>query len=136
MCLKILFYEDHSSKDYKVFTIVFTIISTFYFLKAFHSHMMFLQVLIQLTKWNYWMQITSQKFQSLPLIYLKKKSEWIVNHIHLHLFPMYQINYQVSLTTFHPSMDRFYIIKNLKFDQVYIFNLSLLSTQNSYLNYS
>ncbi len=136
MCLKILFYEDHSSKDYKVFTIVFTIISTFYFLKAFHSHMMFLQVLIQLTKWNYWMQITSQKFQSLPLIYLKERNGWIVNHIHLHLFPMYQTNHQMPLITFHPSMDRFYIIGNLGFGQVYILEFPLLLIRNNYLNYS
>jgi hypothetical protein len=33
-------------------------------------------------------------------------------------------------------MDRFYIIGNLVFDQVYILDLLLLLTQNSYLNYS
>jgi hypothetical protein len=134
MCLKILLDEDHSPKDYKVFTVIFTIISTFYFFKASYSHMMLLQVLIQLTTWNYWMQIMTQKLQSLPLIYLKKKKEWIVNHI-LHLFPMYQTNHQVS-TTFHPSMDKFYIIENLRFCQVYILDLPLLLTRNNYLNYS
>jgi len=60
------------------------IISTFYFFKASYSHMIFLQVLIQLTTWNYWMQIMNQKFQSLPLIYSKERSGWIINHIHLH----------------------------------------------------
>ncbi len=39
------------------------------------------------------------------LIYLKEKSECIVNHIHLHLFPMYQTNYHVPFITFHPFMD-------------------------------
>jgi hypothetical protein len=33
-------------------------------------------------------------------------------------------------------MDRIYIIGNLKFDQVYILDLPLLLTRNSYLNYS
>jgi hypothetical protein len=33
-------------------------------------------------------------------------------------------------------MDRIYIIWNLRFDQAYIFDLSLLLTKNSYLNYS
>jgi len=33
-------------------------------------------------------------------------------------------------------MDRFYIIENLGFDQVYILDLPLLLTQNIYLNYS
>ncbi len=136
MCLKILHYEDHSPKDYKVFTMIFTIISTFYFFKASYSHMMLLQFLIQLPTWNYWMQIMTQKLQSLPLIYLKKKNQWIVNHIHLHLFPMYQTKNQVSLITFHPSMDKFYIIENLGFGQVYILDLPLLLTRNNYLNYS
>jgi hypothetical protein len=33
-------------------------------------------------------------------------------------------------------MDKFYIIENLGFGQVYILELPLLLTQNSYLNYS
>jgi len=33
-------------------------------------------------------------------------------------------------------MDRFYIIENLRFDQVYILDLPLLLTWNNYLNYS
>jgi hypothetical protein len=33
-------------------------------------------------------------------------------------------------------MNKFYIIENLGFDQVYILGLSLLLTWNSYLNYS
>jgi hypothetical protein len=33
-------------------------------------------------------------------------------------------------------MDRFYIIGNLVFDQIYILDLPLLLTQNSYSNYS
>jgi hypothetical protein len=135
MCLKILLYGDHSPKDYKVSTMVFTIISTFYFFKASYSHMMLLQVLIQLITWN-WMQIMSQKFQSLPFICLKEKIEWIVNHIHLHLFPMYQTNHQVPLITFHPSTNRFNIIWSVGFGQVHIFDLPLLQTRNSYLNYS
>ncbi len=134
--LKIFLYGDHSPKDYKVSTMVFTTISTFYFFKASYSHVILLQVLIQLTTWNYWMQIISQKFQPLSLIYLKERSEWIVHHIHLRLFPMYQTNHQMPLIIFHPSMDRFYIIWNLGFDPVYILDLPLLLTRNSYLNYS
>jgi len=102
-------------KDYNISTMVFIIISTFYFFKASYSHMIFLQILIQVTIWNYWMQIMSQKLQSLPLIYSKERRGWIINHIHLHLFPMYQTNHQVSLITFHPSMHRFYIIWSLGF---------------------
>jgi len=49
---------------------------------------------------------------------------------------MYQTNHQVPLIIFHPPMDRFYIIGNLGFDQVYIFDLPLLLTWSSYLNYS
>ncbi len=60
------------------------IISTFYFFKTSYSHMIFLQVLIQLTIWKYCMQIMNQKFHPLPLIYSKERSGWIVNHIHLH----------------------------------------------------
>ncbi len=123
-------------KDYKVYTMVFTIIYTFYFFKDSYSQMILLQVLIQLTTWSYWMQIMPQKLQSLPLIYLKERNGQIVNHIHLHLFPMYQRNHQVSFIIFHPSMDRFYIIGNLGFDQVYILDLPLLLTRNNYLNYS
>jgi hypothetical protein len=37
------------TKDYNVFTMVFTIISTFYFFKASYSNMIFLQVLIATT---------------------------------------------------------------------------------------
>jgi hypothetical protein len=37
------------TKDYNVYTMVFTIISTFYFFKDSYSHMILLQVLIQLT---------------------------------------------------------------------------------------
>jgi hypothetical protein len=110
---------DHSPKDYKVSTMVFTIILTFYFFKAFYSHMILLQVLIQLTTLNYWMSIMSQKFQSLFFyIYLKEKNGWIINHIHLCLFLMYQSNHQVSFITFHPSMNKFYIIWSLRFGQV------------------
>jgi hypothetical protein len=113
---------------------VFTIISTFYFFKDSYSHMIRLQVLIQLTTWSYWMQIMSPKSSNLyHVIYLKEKNGWIVNHIHLHLFPMYQTNHQVPLIIFHPSMDRFYIIGNLGFGQVYILDLPLLLTWNSYL---
>jgi hypothetical protein len=112
--LKILLYWDHSPRDYKTFTMVFTIISTFYFFKASYSHMIFLQVLIQLTTWNYWMQIMSQKLQFLLFIYLKERIGWIVNHIHLHIFHMYQTNNHMPLIIFHPSMDMFYIIWSLK----------------------
>jgi hypothetical protein len=124
------------TKDYKVYTMVFTIISTFYFFKNSYPHKILLQVLIQLTTWNYWMQSMLQKFQFLPFIYLKERSGWIVNHIHLHVFPMYQTNHQVPLIIFHPPMDRFYNIRNLGFDQVYILELPLLLIWNSYLNYS
>jgi hypothetical protein len=78
----------------------------------------------------------AQKLQFLPLTYLKERCGWIVNHIHLHLFPMYQTNHQMPSIIFHPPMDRFYIIGNLRFDQVYIFDLPLLPIRNSYLNYS
>jgi hypothetical protein len=68
----------------------------------------------------------NQKLQFLPLIYLKKKNGWIVNHIHLYLFPMYQTNHHMSLIIFHPFMDKFYIIWNLGFGQVYILDFPLL----------
>jgi hypothetical protein len=116
--------------DYKVYTMVFTIISTFYFFKYSYSHMILLQVLIQLTTWSYWMQIMSQKPQSLPLIYLKERSEWIVNHIHLHLILMYQTNHQVPLIIFHFSTNRFNIIWSLGFGQVRILGLAILQTWN------
>ncbi len=65
----------------------------------------------------------------------KKRDEYLTTFIHVHLFPMYQTNHQVPLITFHPSMDRFFIIGNLRFGQVYILDLLLLLTWNSYLNY-
>jgi hypothetical protein len=68
-------------------------------------------------------------------LYILETKKWM-NHIRLHLFPMYQTNHQVPLIIFHPSMDRFYIIENLRFDQVYVLDLPLLLTQNNYLNYS
>jgi len=43
---------------------------------------------------------------------------------------------KMPVITFHPSMDKFYIIWNLQLGLVYILNLPLLLTQNSYLNYS
>ncbi len=49
---------------------------------------------------------------------------------------MYQTNHQVPLITSHPFMDRFYIIGNLGFGQIYILDLPLLLTWNNYLNYS
>jgi len=111
-----------------------------------HLHILFFQSflftydastsLMQLATWNYWMEIMNQKIQSIHLIYLKERSEWIINHIHLHLFPMYQTNHQVPLITFHLSMKRFNIIWNLEFGQVHILDLPLLQTWNSYLNYS
>jgi hypothetical protein len=54
------------------------------------------------------------------LYILKEKNEWIVNHIHSHLFPMHQTNHHISLITFHPSMDKFYVIWSLRFGRVYI----------------
>jgi len=65
----------------------------------------------------------------------------MVNHIHLHLFPIYHpfISSQSShatYITFHPSMDRSYIIWSLRFGQDYILDLPLLPAQNNYLNYS
>jgi hypothetical protein len=71
----------------------------------------------------------------IPFI-LEGKNALIVKHIHLHLFPMYQTNHRMPLITFHPSMDRFHIIWSLGFGQVYILDLPLLLTRNSYLNYS
>jgi hypothetical protein len=47
---------------------------------------------------------------------------------------MYQTNRQMSLITFHPSMNRFNIIWSLGFGQVHILDLPLLLTQNNYLN--
>jgi len=61
------------------------------------------------------MQIMSQKFQFLCPIYLKEINVRIVNHIHLHLLPMYQTNHHVPIIIFHLSMDRFYIIWGLGF---------------------
>jgi len=60
----------------------------------------------------------------------------MVNHIHLHSFPMYQANHHMSLIIFHLFMNRFSIIDSLKFDQAYILDPPLLLTQNNYLNYS
>jgi hypothetical protein len=42
MRLEILFYGDYALKDYKVSTMTFTIIFTFYFFKVSYSHMIFL----------------------------------------------------------------------------------------------
>ncbi len=82
------------------------------------------------------MQIMSSKVPiSTPYIFEGKK--WMNSyHIHLHLFPMYQTNHQMPLIIFHHFMDRFYIIESLGFSLVYIFDLPLLLTHNTYLNYS
>jgi hypothetical protein len=37
------------TKDYKIYTMIFILIFTFYFFKDSYSHMIFLQVVIQLT---------------------------------------------------------------------------------------
>jgi diadenosine tetraphosphate (Ap4A) HIT family hydrolase len=69
--------------------------------------------------------------------YILEEKKWrIVNHIHVHLFPMYQTNHQVSFITFHHFMNKFNIIWSLAFGQVHILDLPLLQIQNSYLNYS
>jgi hypothetical protein len=78
----------------------------------------------------------NQKLQSLPLIYLKEKKEWTINHIPLHLFLMYQVNHRVPLIIFHLSMNKFHIFLSLRFDEIYILDLPLLLTWNSYLIYS
>ncbi len=41
---------------------------------------------------------------------------------------MYQTNHQLPLITFHLFVDRFYVIGNLGFGQVYILDLPLLLT--------
>ncbi len=120
------------TKDYKIYTMVLTIFLQG-FLFTYDTSTSFDPINnMKLLNANY----EAQKLQSLPLIYLKEKSGWIINHIHLHLFPMYQTNHQVPLITSHPFMDRFYIIGNLGFGQIYILDLPLLLTWNNYLNYS
>jgi len=42
----------------------------------------------------------------------------------------------MPLKKIHHFVNKSYIIWNLKFGQVYIFDLPLLLTQNNYLNYS
>jgi hypothetical protein len=81
------------------------------------------------------MQIINLKLQSLPHIYLKEKSAWKLSHSFTSI-PHVASQLSRATTTFHPSMDRFYIIWGLKFSQIYIPELPLLLTQNSYLNYS
>jgi hypothetical protein len=61
------------------------------------------------------MQIVNQKFQSLPLIYLKERSGWIVNHIHLPSIPHVSNQSSHAIYNFSFSMDRFYIIWGLGF---------------------
>jgi hypothetical protein len=134
MRLKIILYGDQSPKTIK-------------FTQWYHNnlHILFLQRFLFTYDTSTSLDPTNkmklnanypQNLQFLPLIYLKERSGWIVNHIHLHLFPMYQTNHHVPLIILHPPMDRFYIIGNLGFDQVYIFDLPLLLIRNSYLNYS
>jgi hypothetical protein len=118
------------TKDYKVYTMVFTIFLQGFLFTYDTSTSFDPTNNMKLLNANY----EPQKIQSLPLIYLKERSGWIINHIHLHLFPMYQINHQMPLITFHPFMDRFYIVGNLGFGPVYILDLPLLLIWNNYLN--
>jgi hypothetical protein len=47
-----------------------------------------------------------------------------------------QANHHMPLKKIHHFVNKSYIIWNLKFCQVYIFDLPLLLTQNNYLDYS
>jgi hypothetical protein len=136
MCLKIILSRDHSQKNYTIFTMVFTIIFRFYFFKTSYLYIIFLHVLISTSN----IKLLNANYEPKTLIttpcILKERSGWMVNHIPLHTFPMYQTNHHVSLIIFHLSMNRFSIIDSFKFDQVYIFDTPLLLTRNSYLNYS
>jgi hypothetical protein len=90
------------SKDYNVYTIVFTIISTFYFFKDSYSHLIFLQVLIQLTTWSYWMQIMSPKALIFtPCILGRKK--WMNNWPHSSTYIPHVSNQSSSATYNFPS---------------------------------
>jgi hypothetical protein len=43
--------------------------------------------------------------------YILEEEKWMDSQPHsLYLFPMYQTNHHMSLITFHPFMDRFYVI--------------------------
>jgi hypothetical protein len=77
------------------------------------------------------MQIMNLKFQSVLLIYYNEKNEWIINHIHLNLFFMYQVNHYVShnFSSFYGSISHYL---ECKIWSSYILDFSLLLTQNSY----
>jgi len=69
------------TKDYKVFTIVFIIISTFYLFKVFCSHMIFLQVLITTNNIkslnsNYEPEVPTSTF------YIFEEKKWMNNQSH------------------------------------------------------
>jgi len=64
---------------------------------------------------------------STPYIFEGKK--WMNNQPHSFTsIPYYQINHHVPLITFHPSMNRFYIIWSPQFCQVYMLDLPFLQT--------
>jgi hypothetical protein len=133
---KIFLYQDHSPKTIK-FTPWYSQQSPHFISSRIPIHIWyFYKSLFNKQHEVIECKLWTQKFQSLPLIYSKERNGWIVNHIHLHLFPMYQTNHQFPFITFHPFMDRFYIIENIGFGQVYILDETLLLAQNSYLNYS
>jgi len=53
--------------------------------------------------------------------YVLEEKKWMNNEPHSSTsIPMHQTNLHVSLIIFHPSTDRFYIIWNLRYGQVYI----------------
>jgi hypothetical protein len=104
------------TKDYNVSTMVFTIISTVFFFKASYSNMIILQVLIATSNTKLLNAIINLKLQSLPHIYLKEKSAWKLSHSFTSI-PHVASQMSRATTTFHPSMDRFYIIWGLKFSQ-------------------
>jgi len=101
-------------KDYKVFTMVCTITSTFYFFKASYSHMILLQVLMTIIKTKLLNANYEPKVPiSTPYVFEGKKCMNSQPHSFTsipHVFPMYQTNHHVSCITFHPSINRLYII--------------------------
>ncbi len=72
------------------------------FLQASYSHMIFLQVLVLIQHEIIKCKLWAKNSNLYLFIYLEERSEWIINHIHVRLFPMHQTNHHVPLITFHP----------------------------------
>jgi len=93
MCLKILLYGDHSLKTIKFPQWCSQYTSHFFIFETSYSHMIFLQVLIAINNTKLLNANYEPKAPIITLYILEGKNGWIVNHIHLHIFPMYQTNH-------------------------------------------